>query len=156
MPQIYRITGEGPQLEIVRTLFADYQQELGENLCFQNFDAEVANPLLKYAPPMGLLILAQQEDKPAGCIALQPLTEAGVCEMKRLYVPPGMRGKGIGEHLVVLLINEARLLGYHTMRLDTLTRLQSAIKIYKGFGFTEVAAYNNNPLPGVVYMEKKL
>jgi putative acetyltransferase len=152
MIQIKKITEAGEDLDDVRILFGGYEKELGENLCFQNFAAELKNPLTKYAPPKGLLFIARENDNISGCIALQPLEE-GVCEMKRLYVSPCFRGIGIGEKLVALLLEEARKLGYTTMRLDTLSRLQSAIKIYRAFGFTDVSAYYKNPLPGVVYME---
>jgi putative acetyltransferase len=155
MIQIKKITETGTDLDEIRILFSAYEKELGENLCFQDFGSELKNPLTKYAPPKGLLFLALENDNTAGCIALQPLEE-GVCEMKRLYVSPGFRSRGIGEKLVALLLEEAAKLGYITMRLDTLTRLQSAIKIYRAFGFTDVSAYYKNPLPGVVYMEKVL
>lgn len=155
MVTIKKVLEEGCELDSVRNLFSAYNKELNENLCFQDFAAELGNPLLKYAAPNGFIFLALEEQTPAGCIALKPLEE-GVCEMKRLYVPPEFRGHGIGEQLVLLLIDEARKAGYHTMRLDTLERLQPAIKLYRRYGFTDARAYYHNPLPGVVYMEKKL
>lgn len=156
MLAIKKITEEGPNLDAIRRLFADYQEELNVDLCFQSFEKELEQPLVKYGPPKGALFLAVKDDEAAGCIALQPLAEAGICEMKRLYVPPGFRGRGIGEQLVTKLLDEARELGYHTMKLDTLNRLQSAIKMYKAYGFDEVSAYYYNPNEGVVYMEKNL
>lgn len=154
--QIKKIIEEGAELEAVRRLFTDYQKELNVDLCFQSFDKELEQPLTKYGPPKGAIFLAVEDDQPAGCIALKPLTEEIVCEMKRLYVPPGFRGRGIGEQLVTALLNEARELGYKTMKLDTITRLQSAIKMYKAYGFIEIPAYYNNPTEDVVYMEKAL
>lgn len=156
MLQVKKITEEGPELEAVRRLFSDYQEELGVDLCFQGFDRELAQPLSKYGAPNGVVFLAFYHNEPAGCIALKPLEEEGVCEMKRLYVPPVYRGHGIGEQLVTALLDAARELGYKTMKLDTLARLQSAIKMYKAYGFEEVPAYYNNPNEDVVYMEKKL
>ncbi|HCT22786.1 MAG TPA: GNAT family N-acetyltransferase [Chitinophagaceae bacterium] len=143
-------------LETVRQLFIDYQQELNADLCFQSFEAELKNPLKKYGPPTGSLLLAYYQDQPAGCIALQPLPEAGVCEMKRLYVVPIFRKFGIGRKLVQAILDDAKTLGYHTMKLDTLDRLQPAIQLYKDFGFTDASAYYANPLEGVVYMQKQL
>lgn len=156
MATIKPITEEGPELDSIRELFSAYHEELGENLCFQDFAAELANPLAKYAPPQGFIFLALENNTPAGCIALKPLAEPGVCEMKRLYVPPAFRSHGIGEQLVLRLLHEARNAGYHTMRLDTLHRLQPAIMLYRRHGFTDAQAYYTNSLPGVVYMEKKL
>lgn len=156
MAQIKKIIAEGEQLDSVRRLFAAYEAGLGENLCFQGFAAELDNPLKKYGAPCGALFLALEENEYVGCIALQPLAEEGACEMKRLFVEPAFRGRGIGEQLVAHLLTEARVLGYRTMKLDTLTRLQPAIKMYRAFGFTDISAYYENPLPEVVYMEKIL
>jgi GNAT superfamily N-acetyltransferase len=156
MIRLEHITEAHAGLETVRQLFIDYQQELNADLCFQSFDAELKDPLKKYGPPNGSLLLAYYQDQPAGCIALQPLPEAGVCEMKRLYVVPGFRKYGIGRKLVQAILDDANTLGYHTMKLDTLDRLQPAIQLYKDFGFTDASAYYANPLEGVVYMQKQL
>lgn len=155
MLHIKAITAEGKELEIIRELFADYQKELDEDLCFQSFEAELDDPLAKYAPPEGALFLAYWNDDVAGCIALQYLDE-GVCEMKRLYVKPDFRKHRIGEALSLHLMSVAKALGYHTMKLDTLQKLQAAIHLYKKIGFEQTAAYYANPIAGVVYMQKSL
>ncbi|MBX9891316.1 MAG: GNAT family N-acetyltransferase [Chitinophagaceae bacterium] len=154
MIRLEHITEANAGLEIVRQLFLDYQQELNADLCFQSFEAELKDPLKKYGPPTGSLLLAYYQDQPAGCIALQPLPEAGVCEMKRLYVVPSFRKFGIGRKLVQAILDDAKALGYHIMKLDTLDRLQPAIQLYKAFGFTDASAYYANPLEGVVYMQR--
>lgn len=154
MISLKNITEANAGLETVRQLFLDYQQELNADLCFQSFEAELKDPLKKYGPPTGSLLLAYYQDQPAGCIALQPLLEAGVCEMKRLYVVPSFRKFGIGRKLVQAILDDAKTLGYHTMKLDTLDRLQPAIQLYKDFGFTDASAYYANPLEGVVYMQR--
>lgn len=154
MIRLEHITEANAELETVRQLFLDYQQELNADLCFQSFEAELKDPLKKYGPPTGSLLLAYYQDQPAGCIALQPLPEAGVCEMKRLYVVPIFRKFGIGRKLVQAILDDAKALGYHTMKLDTLDRLQPAIQLYKAFGFTDASAYYANPLEGVVYMQR--
>ncbi|NCT93263.1 MAG: GNAT family N-acetyltransferase [Chitinophagaceae bacterium] len=152
-----QIVVAGPEhLPIIQTLFREYEQELDADLCFQSFEAELADPFKKYGEPKGALFLAFDGTAAAGCIALQPLTEAGVCEMKRLYVRPAYRKTGLGRLLVTQLLETARIKQYHTMRLDTLEKLQPAIKLYASFGFREVGAYYDNPLEGVVYMEKGL
>ena len=156
MLDIQKVTTEGPALESIKSLFKAYLGELNEDLCFQSFDSEIDNPLYKYSAPTGALFIAFYNGVPVGCIALQPLQEAQTCEMKRLYVEPQYRNLKIGDALVKVLLQEAQLLGYTTMKLDTLERLQAAIQLYQKFGFETVTAYYDNPLPSVVYMEKKL
>jgi len=156
MLSIHTITEESRELEIVRTLFLEYADELNENLCFQSFDDELVNPLKKYGLPNGSLLLAYWNQQPAACIALQPLEQPGVCEMKRLYVRPQYRKLGIADELIKALLTEAQRIGYKKMVLDTLEKLQPAIKLYTKFGFSNTSAYYQNPLPNVVYMEKPL
>ena len=156
MLDIQKVATQGPALESVKDLFKAYLNELKEDLCFQSFDSEIDNPLYKYSAPTGALFIATYHATPVGCIALQPLPEAGTCEMKRLYVNPEYRKLGIGDALVNALLQEAKILDYTLMKLDTLDRLQAAIKLYQKFGFETVNAYYDNPLPGVVYMQKKL
>ena len=156
MLDIQKVTTEGPALESIKSLFKAYLGELNEDLCFQSFDSEIDNPLYKYSAPTGALFIAYYNAIPVGCIALQPLQEAQTCEMKRLYVGPQYRNLKIGDTLVKVLLQEAQLLGYTTMKLDTLERLQAAIQLYQKFGFETVTAYYDNPLPSVVYMQKKL
>ncbi len=156
MLDIQKVTTEGPALESIKSLFKAYLGELNEDLCFQSFDTEIDNPLYKYSAPVGALFIASYNAIPVGCIALQPLQEPQTCEMKRLYVDPEYRNLKIGDALVKALLQEAHSLGYTTMKLDTLERLQAAIKLYLKFGFETVTAYYDNPLPSVVYMQKKL
>lgn len=156
MLDIQKVTTEGPALESIKSLFKAYLTELNEDLCFQSFDSEIDNPLYKYSAPTGALFIAYYNAIPVGCIALQPLQEPQTCEMKRLYVDPEYRNLKIGDALVKTLLQEAQSLGYTTMKLDTLERLQAAINLYLKFGFETVTAYYDNPLPSVVYMQKKL
>jgi len=156
MLDIQKVTTEGPALESIKSLFKAYLEELNEDLCFQSFDSEIDNPLYKYSAPTGALYIAYYNAIAVGCIALQPLQEAHTCEMKRLYVALDYRKLGVGDALVKALLQEAQSLGYTTMKLDTLERLQAAIKLYLKFGFETVTAYYDNPLPSVVYMQKKL
>jgi putative acetyltransferase len=156
MLNIQYINKNSGEMDIVKDLFQEYSEGLNENLCFQSFDDELENPLKKYGEPDGCLLLAYWNNEAAGCIALQPLDEESVCEMKRLYVRTKYRSKGIGDELVKVLIEEAVKKGYRKMVLDTLERLQPAIRLYAKYGFVNTSAYYNNPLPNVVYMEKDL
>lgn len=156
MLHIEHIITEGDKLDIIRNLFREYEKELDENICFQSFETELNEPLKKYGPPSGDLVLAYWNNEPAGCVALTRMKEDGACEMKRLYVKPSFRKNKIGVMLVEKLLISAKEKGYTTMRLDTLQKLESAIRLYKNFGFKNISAYYNNPLSGVVYMEKEL
>ena len=156
MLRIQHIIHEGTELDAVRELFKEYEKELDENICFQSFDEELRDPLKKYGPPSGDLMLAYWEDEIAGCIALTKTKEHGACEMKRLYVKPNFRKNKIGKMLVEDLLKSARERNYRIMRLDTFLKLQAAVKLYEQFGFKNISPYYDNPLEGVVYMEKEL
>ena len=143
-------------IERARGLFEEYAAGLGISLCFQNFDQELKNLPGDYSPPDGRLLLAAEDDALAGCIALRKL-EPGVCEMKRLFLRPAYRGRGLGKLLVESIISEARNLGYTRMRLDTLPgRMDTAIALYHSIGFVEIGPYCENPVEGAKFMELNL
>jgi len=156
MTELIYLQQEGWLLDEVRKLFKEYELELDENLNFQQIDDEIKYPLRKYGPPRGVLYIAKWNNEVAGCVALKPLAEPGACEMKRLYVRPHYRKHKIGKVLVEQLLKDAIQLGYSKMKLDTLEKLQPAIRLYQQIGFMETTAYYDNPLDGVVYMEKEL
>ena len=144
------------QIEKVRQLFLEYAQSLGFSLCFQSFDKELAGLPGDYAPPDGRLLLAEYEGQLAGCVALHTL-EPGICEMKRLYLRPQFRGRGLGRVLAETIINEARNIGYRRMRLDTVEPImKDAVSLYRLLGFKEIAPYRSNPIEGAMYMELAL
>lgn len=134
-----------------RELFVEYQQLLGVSLCFQGFDRELAALPGDYARPRGRLLLARIAGEPAGCVALRPLGEREA-EMKRLFVRPAYRGMGIGRTLAECAIDEARALGYATLRLDTLPQMREAQALYAELGFADTPPYNDNPVDGVRFM----
>ena len=133
-----------------RELFREYADWLAIDLAFQHFDYELATLPGKYAPPPGRLFLAG--DPPVGCIALRPLDEAGVGEVKRLYVRDAARGTGLGRTLVETVIEHARDIGYRELRLDTADWMRDALRLYARLGFRECSPYYHNPMPGAVYM----
>jgi putative acetyltransferase len=151
------VRAESPlQIAQARELFLEYANSLGFNLCFQSFDQEFAGLPGDYAPPEGVLLLAEYDGALAGCVALHKL-EPHICEMKRLYLRPQFRGKGAGRALAETIIWEARAIGYRRMRLDTVEPvMQDAVALYRHLGFTEIAAYRPNPIPGAMYMELEL
>ena len=144
------------QVAQARELFQEYEKSLGVNLCFQNFEQELAGLPGHYAPPDGRLLLAEYEAHLAGCVALHKW-ETGICEMKRLYLRPAFRGKGLGRALAETIIAEAREIGYQHMRLDTIEPImKDAVEMYRKLGFREIAPYRPNPITGAMYMELQL
>lgn len=144
------------QITQARGLFLEYAQSLGFSLCFQSFDKELAALPGDYAPPDGRLLLAEIDGQLAGCVALHKL-ESKICEMKRLYLRPQFRGKGLGRALAETVIAEARAIGYECMRLDTVEPImKDAVAMYRRLGFKEIAPYCPNPIQGAMYMELQL
>lgn len=161
----------GPaDIAIARALFEEYGASLGFKLCFQGFDAELRGLPGDYAPPRGALLLAVEPtgvvaDAAAGgtagcgaghalgCVALRPLTDPNVCEMKRLYVRPEGRGRRIGRRLADAILEAARARGYRRMRLDTIPTMERAIAMYTALGFRDIPPYRENPIPGARCME---
>lgn len=139
-------------VEIAASLFREYQTAIGVDLCFQGFAEELAGLPGAYAPPRGRLLVAHVGSEPAGCVAMRPL-EAGIVEMKRLYVREAHRGAGLGRRLAESIVAAARETGYERMRLDTLATMTGAIALYRTLGFVEIAAYRPNPLPGPRFFE---
>jgi ribosomal protein S18 acetylase RimI-like enzyme len=144
------------QLASIRELFLEYAQSLRFSLCFQSFDQELAGLPGDYAPPDGRLLLVTQQGIPAGCVALHKIADE-ICEMKRLYVRPQFRGKGLGRILAEQVIAEARQTGYKRLRLDTVEpMMRTAVAMYRNLGFREIAPYRANPIEGALYMELQL
>ena len=139
-------------LSEIKRLFDEYTAALGFDLHFQEYEREYAELPGEYAEPYGRLYLVLYGKKIAGCVALRKL-EDSVCEMKRMYVKPVFRGKGIGRAMAHKVIDEARRIGYKRMRLDTIDTMKPAISLYKSLGFKEIAPYRYNPIKGACYME---
>lgn len=153
-----RITQATTQSDIeqARELFKEYEASLGISLCFQNFADELANLPGEYAPPRGRLLLAREFDQLVGCVALRAVGPT-TCEMKRLFLRPAYRSRGLGRVLVEAIIEEARKIGYTHMRLDTISdRMGRAIELYKSIGFVEIEPYYNSPVDTTKFMELDL
>jgi ribosomal protein S18 acetylase RimI-like enzyme len=144
------------EVQQARGLFVEYATWLGFSLCFQNFDKELAGLPGDYSPPDGRLLLALEDEQVAGCVALRKIGQ-GTGEMKRLYVRPEFRGKGLGRSLTETVIKAAADLGYERLRLDTLPgKMDQAIAMYRSLGFKEIEPYYNNPYADAAYMELTL
>lgn len=148
--------------EAVRELFAEYTHMLVENdphfqvyLDLQHYDAEVADLTKKYGMPDGRLYVAWCDGQPAGCIALRRLGGT-TCELKRLYVRPAFRGRGIAGVMMQRILDDARAIGYTVMLLDTLPFLTSAIRMYRALGFYDIPPYNDSPLDTTIFLRLDL
>ena len=139
----------------IRELFTEYQQWLGVDLCFQDFENEMQSLPGKYAEPRGCLLLARDGEAIAGGVGMWPLSD-DLCEMKRLFVRDSWKGQGLGRKLAVAILNEAKSRGYGRMCLDTLGHLTAAQALYLDLGFRDTDPYYDNPLEGVRYMELTL
>lgn len=156
MPDVLITEARFPEdAETVRTLFREYADGLGVDLAFQDFERELADLPGKYAAPSGRVLLAWRAGTPVGCVALRP-HDAAVCEMKRLYLRPAARGLGLGRALVLKVCDLARGIGYARLRLDTLPSMTAARAMYRTLGFTPIAPYIFNPVPGTEYLELDL
>jgi len=145
------------QVSTAREMIEEYAAWLEFRLCFQGYEEEIQSLPGKYAPPSGRLLLALWDGRPAGVIALRPLEEPGVCEMKRLYVRPEFRGHQIGRILAEQVIAEAAEIGYSRIRLDTiLGKMDSAIAMYRTLGFAEISPYYKTPVGPTLFMELAL
>ena len=143
------------EIEIIRTLFAEYQSHIGVDLSFQHFDLELSLLPGEYSSPDGCLLLAYTNDEVVGCVAVRKMSD-DICELKRMYARPDFRGLGIGRQLALVAIELARRTGYHRMRLDTLSSMTAAIMLYQSLGFTSIPPYRHNPIPGALFMELEL
>lgn len=137
-------------LETIRDLFREYSKSLGIDLCFQDFEQELALLPGKYAEPRGRLYLAYEDDKAIACIALRPIDDK-IGEIKRLYVKPSHRRQGVSKLLAERIIEDARNMGYQRLVLDTIDTMIPAMNLYKALGFVETEAYYPNPLKGATF-----
>lgn len=146
-------------MNLVSDIFQEYAGSLGFDLCFQNFEEELANLPGDYNQPRGTLLLARINDEVAGCCALRPLDSVdypNACEMKRLYVRPAFRSLGLGRLLAEAIMDSARMADYDCILLDTLDDMEAARALYVELGFQEVPPYYHNPIAGAHYLKAEL
>jgi putative acetyltransferase len=156
-PSIQLVTPDTQaQINATRQIFTEYAAQLGVDLCFQNFDSELADLPGEYTSPQGALLLALVDGDVAGCCALRPLNSVdypNAAEMKRLYVRRPYRGLGLGRQLAEATLDAARVAGYHCVLLDTLDDMESARALYVDLGFTSIPPYYHNPITGAHYLK---
>ena len=151
--------GTPEQQAATRIVFAEYAEQVGVDLCFQNFAAELAELPGDYATPEGALVLALVDGQIAGCCALRGLDSMdypNAAGMKRLYLRKSFRRAGLGRQLAEAVLEAARMAGYHCVLLDTLDDMESARARYVELGFAEIPPYYHNPIAGAHYLKLDL
>ena len=138
-----------------RRLVEEYAASLNLDLGFQNIAHELENLASEYSAPAGAFLLAREQGALLGCVGVRRHGE-GDGEVKRLYVVPAARGRGIGALLARGIVAEAVRLGYARLLLDTLPVMRKAQVLYVSMGFRPIAAYRFNPLPGAAFFELAL
>jgi putative acetyltransferase len=138
-----------------RILVEEYATSLGVDLSFQNFAHELAHLADEYSPPHGAFLLAVQNGQYLGCVGLRAFSP-GIGEIKRLYLAPAARGKGLGRLLVQAIVAAGRQRRYRQLLLDTLPSMNQAHALYASIGFKPTAPYRYNPVPGTAYLELTL
>ena len=160
LPSVALTTPATPEeLDAVRAIFREYAQGLGVDLCFQQFDRELAELPGEYAAPHGALLVATVDGELAGCCALRPLDTAyypNAAEMKRLYVRKAFRDFGLGRQLAEATLDAARAAGYACVLLDTLDDMEAARALYNDLGFRDIPPYYHNPIAGAHYLKCSL
>ncbi len=135
-----------------RTLLEAYARSLDFSLEFQNFSAEIANLSRVYCRPNGVAIVALENTEAVGCVAYRQLAPK-ICEIKRLFIRPAYRQRGVARQLILTLMTIAKNDGYHVMRLDTVPSMTAAIHLYLALGFKDIPPYYSNPVAGARFME---
>lgn len=148
----YILANNQLEYEVAQLLFNEYAQWLNIDLCFQNFDKELQQLSIMYAATSGGIVLCKKNNDFIGCSAIRKIDTTS-CELKRMWVQLPYQKLGIGETLLKECIALAKKLNYKEILLDTLKRLQPAIKLYKKYNFIETEAYYKNPNNDVVYMK---
>jgi GNAT superfamily N-acetyltransferase len=138
------------------TLVHEYVAALPFVLDFQDVQTELATLAAEYGPPGGRALLAEIDDSPVGCVAIRPLEPPAIAELKRMYVRPAARGRGLGRALAGAALEAAGELGYEIVRLDTVAEMVAAASVYEELGFVEIGPYRHNPLPTARFYEVAL
>jgi putative acetyltransferase len=154
---VVRIAENTADLAAIRELWREYWRSIDLPDEFQGFGEELRGLPGVYGADGGALLLAEsrRETTPAGTIALRRLN-ARSGELKRLYLRPAFRGRGLGRYLLENVIERARAIGYEALYADTLPSMNDALGLYAKLGFERVEAYVSNPTPGAIYLRLNL
>jgi putative acetyltransferase len=154
---IFKLISEDEDFGKAKNLFIEYANSLDFDLHFQNFNKELEEINIQYNKPDGglILIIDALTGGEVGCAGIRK-SEEKVAELKRMFIRPEHRNKGLGNELMRKAIELATDLGYDKIRLDTLDTMKSAIALYEKFGFKQTGAYTYNPHDNVRFYELKI
>lgn len=151
-----RIIPADPEAPEARACLAAYARLLAEKIPGISASVHVPVPdpqAPAFRPPHGAFLLASVGADTLGCVSLKRI-DATTAEVKRLWVAPAARGRGLARRLMVALEQAARDLGYRRLRLDTNENLPEAIALYRATGWTDAAPFT--PFPATHWFEKAL
>jgi GNAT superfamily N-acetyltransferase len=137
-------------------LVGEYVASLPFALDFQDIDTELADLHGLYGPPAGRAFIADADGVAVGCVGIRPLDPPAIAELKRMYLRPEVRGRGLGRALGEAALASAAELGYEIVRLDTIAEMVGAAALYRKLGFVEIGPYRHNPLPSARFYEATL
>lgn len=138
-------------LSDVLDLYHEYVNSTSVDLSFQGNDQEFNRLPEKYSSEASKIFLLKKDSKAVGCAAFRGL-DASVCEMKRVYIQPSVRGRNLGKRLVDQVLQEAIISGYKKICLDVLPEFKAALKLYRSYGFVEHPPVTHNPVPGTHFL----
>jgi GNAT superfamily N-acetyltransferase len=131
-----------------------YLAEIAERIPLGRTSPADADDVGDYAPPGGVFLLARRGDTIVGCGAIRALGPA-LGEVKRMWIEPAERGRGLGRRLLAALEHAAREIGYDRLRLDTHAVLVEAVGLYRAHGYQPIERYHDYPDP-THFFEKRL
>jgi ribosomal protein S18 acetylase RimI-like enzyme len=152
---VFKVANTFQEFEDGRNLFQQYANSLNIDLSFQDFPNELKTIDKQYNKPNGSLLIAYSDKIAVGCVGIREF-DKDTAELKRMFVKIEYRGYKIGVKLLELAIDIIKKLDYKKIRLDTLSTMTQAQKLYRSFGFHEIPPYRFNPIKGSVFMEKEL
>lgn len=142
---IIKITAASASGAAAQYCLSEYYREL-EARFEGGFDPELSlvPSLDEFAPPRGIFLVARMHGRPVGCGGLKPIT-AEAAYLKRMWIAPDARGLGLARRLLGALEDQAKLIGYSIVRLETNKSLTEAQQLYRSSGYVEVPPFNDEP-----------
>jgi GNAT superfamily N-acetyltransferase len=157
MTQLFAIreASGAADIDAARALVLAHAAERSTTPGVEHVRADAARLPGPYIAPRGGLWLAVAGETAVGCVALRPMPE-GVGEVKRMFVDPAWRGRGVGRALMETVVEAARLRGYRRLRLGTLQEMTVAQAMYRSLGFAEIERYRQDEMIDTCFFELDL
>ncbi len=140
------------ELDDVLSIYREYIHNTSTNLDFQNNEKDFLTLSEQYSESHSVIYLAKHQGEVIGCGAYRRVN-AEICEMKKVYVKPSYREKGIGVNIIKTVIEGAKRVSYRKICLDVLPEFSTAISIYENLGFKPSPPITFNPVAGTKFLE---